>query len=384
MKACSAFTKATDSYRAGLELGNELLSTQPEVIFLFSTIHYSHSAELIEGVYDAIENENIIIIGNTGDGCYESKGPMESGAAALGLNSEGRVKWHLLYESGIADSPKAVTQTLIRRLANVTSLENIAFSFLVSDFHTDATEIESAIQEITAFPIVGGLAADDNQMKKCVLYANNKMLTDAAVLLAAEGDIRFDISIGNSLTPIGKTGTIDKAKGTDILSIDGRPAMDFMEREMGKPVLQSDRGVTTLTIIDEDQPDIKRLRSIVPNFSSSEQTLGLYGGIEEGRSVQVCQAEPKQLIQEVVTIATKAKESGFQPAAAIIVSCSGRKWVLGDDIKYEISSLSDNFDSPLPIVGFPSFGEIGPLKTESGYTRNLFHNMTYVLLLIGQ
>jgi hypothetical protein len=36
------------------------------------------------------------------------------------------------------------------------------------------------------------------------------------------------------------------------------------------------------------------------------------------------------------------------------------------------------------LAGFPSFGEIAPLRRRGGYTRNLFHNMTYVLLLLEQ
>ncbi len=37
----------------------------------------------------------------------------------------------------------------------------------------------------------------------------------------------------------------------------------------------------------------------------------------------------------------------------------------------------------LALAGFPSLGEIAPLRTADGYSPSLFHNMTYVLMLIG-
>ena len=59
---------------------------------------------------------------------------------------------------------------------------------------------------------------------------------------------------------------IESSSGTTIHQIDGICATRFVERETGKPVLQSDSGVTSLSILDVDDSQIKRLRSIVPNY----------------------------------------------------------------------------------------------------------------------
>jgi hypothetical protein len=142
--------------------------------------------------------------------------------------------------------------------------------------------------------------------------------------------------------------------------------------------------VLALTVTDHDRADEKILRTIVPDFSVESGSLGLYGGIEAGKRVRVCLADPQQLTAEVYRIAAEARSQGFEPAAAFFVSCNGRKWLLGEQIRHETLALKETFGRDLPLVGFASFGEIGPLKTEhGGYTRNLFHNMTYVLLLLG-
>ncbi|OZG70993.1 hypothetical protein BTA51_23085 [Hahella sp. CCB-MM4] len=384
MKAVSASTNALDAYRAGVELADAMAELNPEIIFLFSTVHYEQPEELVEAIYDTLNNNQLIIIGNSGDGYYETHGIEEVGAAAIGLNSDNRVQWHIDLEKGLEDSPTEVTDRILARIVAAGKDELPKLVFMAVDFRTDASLVGEVIERESRFPIIGGMAADDNKMASCFLYCNREAVRDAIVAVAAYGSINFDIAISNTLTPIGKPGTVDEAKGANIIRVDGIHATEFIERETGKPVLQTDRGITSLTIIDPDQPGIRRLRSIVPDFSSSDTSLGLFGGIEKGKSVQVCLAEPELIVREVYERCREQKEKGFEPVGGIVVSCVGRKWLLGSEIKHELLALTQEFGGSLPIAGFPSFGEIGPLQLDGQYTRNLFHNMTCITLLIGE
>lgn len=384
MQALSASTQAADAYRAGLELGSTLKAISPEIVFLFSTIHYGDSVEIIEGLLDSLENPGLKIIGCSGDGAFESNYARDVGATALALNSEGAVNWLISHAQGVEKDPVATAEAVFNQSKQLLQGRAPSLRVFFSDFRTDASLVEKVLEQQGDCPVIGGLAADDNQMKQCVVYADNEVLHDSVVLLTVDGPFTYSILVGNSIQPVGKSGVIDTAEGSQINTIDGISAMDFIERETGKPVLQSDRGITSLTIIDQDQSDIKRLRSIVPDLSDHERNLGLYGGIEEGKRVQVCQATPEDLIAEVKSIAQTVDKQEFTPVAALIVSCAGRKWLLGSGIEKEVQALKDNLDDELPLAGFPSFGEIAPLKINHGYSRNLFHNMTYVLTLIGQ
>ncbi|WP_020408582.1 FIST signal transduction protein [Hahella ganghwensis] len=384
MRAVSTSTNALDAYRAGVELADAMVDLDPEVIFLFTSVHYDQPEELVEALRDTLSNDKLIIIGTTGDGYYESHGVEEVGAAALGLNSEGKVRWYIDSEPGLRESPGQVTTNLLDRLVEVESGALPTLVFMTSDFRADASLVGEAIERESRFPIIGGMAADDNKMTSCILYCNGEVLQDAVVAVAAFGPLNFDISVSNTLTPIGKPGRVDDAQGTNIIRVDGIHATEFIERETGKPVLQTDRGITSLTIIDPEQSGIRRLRSIVPDFSSSETSLGLFGGIEKGKTVQVCLAEPDMIIREVYERYREQKAQGFKPVGGLVVSCVGRKWLLGKEIEHELNALTSEFGSALPIAGFPSFGEIGPIKLEGQYTRNLFHNMTCITLLIGE
>ncbi len=383
LAAKSASSLASDPYRAGIELGTALVSIEPELVLLFGAVAHARNPELLEGLYDAIGNEALVVAGNSGDGYFVPGEVSNLGVAALGLGTRGAVRWHLATAQGVAEAPEVAVRTCLRELQGRAAAKPSLY-LLFSDFRTDASRLETVVRDEIDVPVVGGLAADDNQMQQCYVFSNRRVLTDCVVMVAAEGPLHFDISVGNSLNPVGALGRVERAAGTNVMQIDGLQAMDFIERQTGKQVLQTDRGVLALTVVDSDRADEKILRAIVPDFSVESGSLGLYGGIEAGKRVRVCLADPEQLTAEVYRIAGEARERGFDPVAAFFVSCNGRKWLLGEQIRHETLALEQAFGEGLPLVGFASFGEIGPLKTGAGaYTRNLFHNMTYVLLLVG-
>lgn len=382
MQALSASNMISDPYRAGVALGEALSPITPEVVFLFGSVHYFETSELLEGLYDALGREDLVLIGSSGDGFYETQRVSELGVSALALNSSGAVRWQVVTAAGATAEPAQTTRASLQALDEALGGEKPAFIFLVSDFHADGSRIQEVIRYETDVPVVGGYSADDNRLATCFLCANREIVRDSIVLLGAVGPLSFDISIGNALTPVGHPGRIDEVDGTNIRSIDGISAMAFIERETGKPILPTDRGFVTLTIIEPDHPELKQLRSIIPDFSTNQGTLGLYGGIERGNTVQVCLGNSDDLVREVYAIADRSRRLAFEPSAALIVSCGWRKQILGAKLDHEIRAVSQAFPG-LPIAGFSSFGEIGPLKQDDHYTRNLYHNMTYVLLLIG-
>ncbi|MEH6627565.1 MAG: FIST N-terminal domain-containing protein [Motiliproteus sp.] len=363
-------------------MGEGLAPLSPEIIFVFSTVHYGHSSELLEGLADSLDDSDVVVVGNTGDGYYHQDDCGDVGCVAMGLNSGGKVRWRYSTVSGVNADPEGCLLKAWSALQDMQD-EEPRLLFMFSDFRTDASLFEKVLREQIKVPVVGGIAADDNQMVDCAVYAGDRCMRDSLVLVSASGDFDFSIHVGNSIAAVGKPGIIEHSQGTNIFEIDGLSAMDFIERETGKPVLQSDAGVTSLSILNPDDSSVRRLRAIVPNFSVAERSVGLYGGIEQGELVQVCCAEPEQLLAEVRMFSGRCREQAFSPCGILIVSCAGRKWLLGERIKMEVTELVTGSFSDLPLAGFPSFGEIAPLPVESGYSENLFHNMTYVVLLLG-
>lgn len=386
MQARSVISRKPDGYRAGLELGAALADLEPEIVFLFTTVHFVDNDDLLSGLYEGLGRDDVLVIGCCGDGCFESRSFTELGASALGLCSDGELQWRVGRGDGVGADPVDATRRAFAGAMAQLNGQRPALCYLLSDFRTDATQIERVVEREIDVPVVGGLAMDNARLERCALYLNRARLEDCVLVLAIAGPLRFAIHTGNRIPAVGMRGRVEQAEGATLQRIEGISARAFMERETGQAVLRSDPGTMPLTISDPEDPEIRRVRSVIGGFgrtSPDDGSLTLYGGIDVGAWVQPCVAAPQDLLGEVDRIAGHAAGSGFSPTAALVTSCAGRKLVLGEDTFREVEILNDAFARALPLAGFPSGGEFGPMRTSHGYSRNLFHNMSFVLVLMG-
>lgn len=70
-----------------------------------------------------------------------------------------------------------------------------------------------------------------------------------------------------------------------------------------------------------------------------------------------------------------------KPKLAIIISCVGRKLVLGDRTNEEVEVIKDVLGSSPLITGFYSYGEISPLKP---FEDCALHNQTITITTINE
>ena len=380
MNIKSCFSVNMDPYRAGVEIGEQLADIKPEVIFLFSSIHYQGSPEILEAIYDELESDDVVLIGNTGDGFLEQHKVANAGASALAINSNKAITWHLALEPGAQKDPDGATKRCLENLRKACSTDP-ALYFIASDFRTDATRIISSIQETTSVPVVGGFAADDFKKKKCFVYANQQVLTDHIVMLAVEGPLAYDIRFANQQNPLGEAGIVTECDDKLVKTIDHIPAMAFVEKQLGKPFADVDKGMVTLDLTNKaGKRTIRCIRMPdIDNRGSAE----LFGSIEEGSRAQICLTPPEMIISDMRNIAGDLNKLSFEPEAVLIISCAGRKSVLKEGLKYEPQEILKGCPALKALAGYPSFGEFGPLKSAEGYSETIFHNMTAIVLTIG-
>jgi hypothetical protein len=112
--------------------------------------------------------------------------------------------------------------------------------------------------------------------------------------------------------------------------------------KQAKPVLRSDRGVLSLNIIDQQQ--FKRLRSIKSDIGENANSIILYGGINIGQKVQVCIAQPEQIVDEVYRVVDLAQQQGLLCTAGIIISlCRAQEFTWRSILATRYKAIRDNF-----------------------------------------
>lgn len=384
MNVRSCCSTKMDPYRAGIDIGEGLAELDPEIIFLFPSIHYGGSAELVEAIYDVLDSDKAVLIGNTGDGFCEREKVSNAGVSALGINSNGTVKWHLASEQQASENPKQAIKQCLNKLKIALGPSTPAFYYLASDFRTDSSELAEALQELSEQPTIGGSAADDYAFQRSFVYANREVFENCVAMLAVEGEIAFDIRVAQNMIPIGNPGIITQSRKATIISIDGIPAKKFIEQETGLAPNMVDEGILTLKIMSKEKREQRLCSMLISHDSKDDGAIQLFGGVKQGDIAQVCLAPPEKIIQDINQMVASTNELPFKPVAGLVVSCAGRKKVLGDDLKVEVQEILKGCPTLTALSGFPSFGEFGPIKEGDGYSRALFHNMTCILLLLGE
>jgi small ligand-binding sensory domain FIST len=228
--------------------------------------------------------------------------------------------------------------------------------------------------------VVGGGIA--GRGKRAIL-ADGEVRTDGFALLHLPG-VPAVAEVASSARPVSRPMRITAARGSRILSLDGRSALDALEEvarehqlELGKIGAWIFAGVSVDPAGRLDR-DHRLVRPIV-------QADPIRGAITVGERVRAGQAFAFCLRDAVGArdelndlLATAARRLGGPPAFAVYVDGPGRGRALYGDPAFDLAQLQRRFPG-LPVVGFTAAFGLGPL---AGRTR--LHLQSAALLLVGR
>ncbi|MCB0263954.1 MAG: FIST N-terminal domain-containing protein [Calditrichia bacterium] len=382
MKCKSISTINIDPFEAGLEIGETLKSIAPEAIILLASVHYADFTELYEGIYSGLETEDVQIIGGTGDGFYETNRVENVGVCAMGFHSAGKVKWHMEIEKNLQNRSYDAGKACASRIRNAVG-DDARLVFLFAGLSADGTKMVEGVRSELSIPCVGGLTGDDRSYQRGIVLANGKMYEDAIGMLCMSGDFPFKISLASGWQPIGEAAIVEDCEGNKINKISGVSTAEFITKQFGQPPSKADLGVITLAAYMDKESNEFVQRSPF-KMDADTGAITYFGSVDEGTPVKVCYATRDNVIKGVNEAIDKMSSLEFNPTCAVVISCAGRKWILGDRTHEEVEKLSAFLPKDLPLVGFPSYGEIAPLQKDDGtYSGSYFHNVTYVVTLFG-
>ena len=103
------------------------------------------------------------------------------------------------------------------------------------------------------------------------------------------------------------------------------------------------------------------------------------GDIPEGAHIQFMKANFDKLIKAAEGAAVntfKQVADKISPKLALLISCVGRKIILGNRIDEEIETVKEVFGNTTLVSGFYSYGEISPINYN---TKCKLHNQTMTI-----
>ena len=232
------------------------------------------------------------------------------------------------------------------------------------------------------FPIFGGNAGDQWRMKGTNQFYNDKVFTDAAPFLLIGGPLLYSFGVETGWIPIGKKARVTKSDNNVVYEIDNVVALDFYKHHLGDSIgLDDDNLIADYPLaVFEDDKESFYLRSPII-IDGETGSLTFVGNVPQGSTIQITHSTRDKIVEATKTSVNSSVTDypGTKPSAALCFSCASRKQVLGTRVEEEYDAFKKNFPD-LPVVGFYTYGEIGPLK-KGNPTR--FHNDTFFNLILG-
>lgn len=234
-------------------------------------------------------------------------------------------------------------------------------------------------------PITGGLAADGGAFQRTWVMGNEGITDRTAVAVGLYGEslVLGHASFGG-WTAFGPDRLVTRARGNVLYELNNEPALTTYKRYLGEHAsrLPASGLLFPFAIQGHGAAGTGIIRTIL-GVNEAEGSLTLAGEVEQGTYLRLMQASTERLIDgaESAAEAAMAMTAPLPPALAILVSCIGRKLVMGRQVDGEIEAVADALGAHTTMTGFYSNGEISP-ATEGGTC--LLHNQTMTITTLAE
>lgn len=234
-------------------------------------------------------------------------------------------------------------------------------------------------------PVVGGLAGDDGAFERTFTLGPGGASDHAVVAIGLYGDaIRFGYGSFGGWLPFGPARKVTRADNNILYELDGEPALDVYKRYLGEYAAQLPASglLFPFAMLDRDEDESGLIRTIL-GVDEATGSLTLAGEIVEDGYLKLMHASTDRLVSgaEAAALAVEGLDDVRGGRFALLVSCVGRKLIMGSRTEEEVEAVREVLGPETVIGGFYSNGEISPFRPH-GVCR--LHNQTMTVAAFGE
>lgn len=233
-------------------------------------------------------------------------------------------------------------------------------------------------------PISGGLAGDDGAFVETLTLGPSGVAADGVVAVGLYGAaLRVGHGSYGGWQPYGPARKVTRCDGNVLLELDGEPALNIYKAYLGEYAggLPASGLLFPFEMLGRDHDETGLIRTIL-GVSEEDGSLILAGDIDPDGYLRLMHATTDGLTDGAARAAERAG-SGFpgEIGLALLVSCVGRKLVMGDLVDDEVDAVVEAVAGSTVVTGFYSYGEISPF---SNTTDCKLHNQTMTVTFLGE
>ena len=233
--------------------------------------------------------------------------------------------------------------------------------------------------------ISGGLAGDNGA------FVKTQVLFDGRVsdrLLAAVGfrSPRTLLAHGSfgGWQPFGPARRVTRCAGNILYELDGEPALETYKRYLGAhaDALPASGLLFPFAMLDAQHDQTGLIRTIL-GVNEADGSLVLAGDVHADGYLRLMHASTDSLVSGAQAAANAARSALTAPGdgLTLLVSCVGRKLVMGARVDEEVEAVGEVFGQGSTLTGFYSHGEISPMLPSSECR---LHNQTMTVTFVGE
>lgn len=229
--------------------------------------------------------------------------------------------------------------------------------------------------------ISGGLAGDGDKFEKTVVGLNQVPQPNKILAVGFYGEhLELSHSSIGGWESFGLERIVTKSQNNLLYEIDNKNALDLYKKYLGKYAEELPGSALLFPLslkLSKDPSSV--VRTIL---SIKDDTMIFAGDLPEGSKVRFMKANMDRLIDAANDAANEClRMTQHNIKLGIIISCVGRKIVLGDRVYEEADIVRDVFKSDTVLTGFYSYGELSPL---SPFGNCALHNQTITITTVNE
>ena len=275
--------------------------------------------------------------------------------------------------------------TVGKALASALPAKGLRGVFVLADgMLTNGSALIAGLRRVLpeSVTLTGGLAGDGALFRRTLVGLDEPARSGVAAVIGFYGEsLTFACGSVGGWERFGPERLITRSADNKLFELDGKPALDLYKRYLGEEAanLPSSALFFPLTIRPAHDETSAVVRTIV-GIEEDTQGLVFAGDIPQGHIAQLMRGNFDDLIDGAGQAGEAAVGDGGT-RLALLVSCIGRKLLLGQSSCEEVEEVAGRLGPDAVLTGFFSYGEIAP----HGFTgRCELHNQTMTVTTIGE
>jgi hypothetical protein len=341
----------------------------PTLAIVFSSVVHN-----LEELSASFAKHNIEVFGASSSGEITND-EVHEGSIVVMLLEISRDAYRLNAFDGEGKTSNQVGQSVAEWAKTI--YDNPAFMVMSAGLRADGEQIVNGIIDTMGcqVPLFGGLAGDDLRMQGTFVFSASQVIANGVLALIFDRNaIELQGIAASGWKGIGTPKTITKAEGNIVYRIDDEPTLDMYNKYLNigdDPMLAAEY---PLLLIRDDGSFVLRAAFVV----NEDKSIVYAGTVPEGAKVRFSMPPGSEIIDHAIEQASKFNQQIPRSDAIVLFSCKARHLALGPMVEDEISAVHKLWK--VPLVGFFTYGEIGPVPQG----RCDFHNYTLVPVLINE